>query len=134
MLATVVHSTVWLTRPLVLAIHDEQLAEHGGASGLRDGGLLDSAIARPRNHAVYTEAEISELAAITAMALAQNHPFIDGNKRTAFVALEYFLIANRHMLTASDAESVVVMQALAAGELADDEFLAWVRLNSLLRA
>ena len=86
-----------------------------------------SAIARPANHAYYSDADIPELAAITAIALAQNHPFIDGNKRTAFVALEYFLIANTYMLTASDAESVVAIMALAAGELTDDEFIDWVR-------
>jgi death-on-curing protein len=122
-----VPGTVWLTRQLILAIHDEQLAEHGGASGLRDSGLLDSAIARPGNHAYYGDADIPELAAITAMALAQNHPFIDGNKRTAYVALEYFLIANGYVLTATDAESVVAIMALAAGELSDDEFIDWVR-------
>ncbi len=122
--------TVWLTRRIVLAVHDEQLAEHGGAMGLRDEGLLLSALARPQNHAAYTDADIPELAAIAAMALARNHPFIDGNKRTAYVALEYFLITNGYMFTASDAESVVGMLALAAVELTDDEFIAWVRLHS----
>lgn len=133
MILSAVPGTVWLTRRIVLAIHDEQLAEHGGATGLRESGLLDSAVARPQNHAAYTDPGIPELAAMTAIALARNHPFIDGNKRTAYVALEYFLIANGHVLTATDAESVVGLLALAAGELSDDEFVDWVKLHSAER-
>ena len=120
--------TVWLSRELILAIHDEQLAEHGGATGLRDAGLLDSALARPLNRAGYGEPDIAELAAVYALAIAQNHPFVDGNKRTAFVALELFLRLNGCRFTVGDAEAVVVMLAMAAGELHDDEFVAWVRL------
>lgn len=122
--------TVWLSRDLILAIHDEQLAEHGGSTGLRDPGLLESALARPMNRAGYAEPDISERAALYALAIARNHPFIDGNKRTAFVALELFLRLNRCLFTASDAEAVVMTLAMAAGELDDIEFTAWVRLHT----
>jgi death-on-curing protein len=122
--------TVWLSRELILAIHDEQLAEHGGSTGLRDPGLLDSALARPLNRAGYGEPDTAELAAVYALAIAQNHPFIDGNKRTAFVALELFLRLNGCNFTAGDADSVVMTLAMAAGELPDDEFIAWVRIHT----
>jgi death on curing protein len=122
--------TVWLSPQLILAIHDEQLAEHGGSIGLRDPGLLDSALARPLNRAGYGEPDIAELAAVYALAIAQNHPFVDGNKRTAYVALEVFLRLNGCRFTAGDAEAVVMMLAMAAGELPDEEFIAWVRLNA----
>jgi death-on-curing protein len=121
--------TVWLSRELILAIHDEQLAEHGGSTGLRDPGLLDSALARPLNRAGYGEPDIAELAAVYALGIARNHPFIDGNKRTAFVALELFLRLNGCLFTAGDAEAVVMMLAMAAGELPDNEFIAWVRMH-----
>jgi death-on-curing protein len=123
--------TVWLSPQLILAIHDEQLAEHGGSIGLRDPGLLDSALARPLNRAGYGEPDVAELAAVYALAIAQNHPFVDGNKRTAFVALEVFLRLNGCQFTVGDAEAVVVMLAMAAGELPDNEFIAWVRLNTV---
>lgn len=83
--------TVWLTRDHMLAVHDEQIAEHGGAPGIRDIGLLDSALARPRNRAGYGTPDLAELGALYALAIARNHPFVDGNKRTAYVALEFFL-------------------------------------------
>jgi death-on-curing protein len=119
--------TVWLSPALILAIHDEQLTEHGGSTGLRDAGLLDSALARPLNRAGYAEPDLAELAACYALGIARNHPFVDGNKRTAFVALEVFLRLNGSVLTAGDAEAVVVMLAMAAGELPDEEFIGWVR-------
>lgn len=122
--------TVWLSRELILAIHDEQLAEHGGSTGLRDAGLLDSALARPLNRAGYGDPDIAELAAVYALAIAQSHPFLDGNKRTAFVALELFLRLNGCLFTAGDAETVVIMLAMAAGELPDDEFIAWVGMHA----
>jgi death-on-curing protein len=123
--------TVWLSPQLILAIHDEQLAEHGGSIGLRDPGLLDSALARPLNRAGYGDPDIAELAAVYALAIAQNHPFVDGNKRTAYVALEVFLRLNGCRFAVGDAEAVVMMLAMAAGELPDDEFIAWVRLNTV---
>ena len=120
--------TLWLSSALILAIHDEQLTEHGGGGGLRDPGLLDSALARPLNRAGYGQPDMAELAALYAIAIARNHPFVDGNKRTAFVALEVFLQLNGCTFTASDADAVVMMLAMAAGELPDPEFIAWVRL------
>lgn len=119
--------TVWLSRQLILAIHDEQLAEHGGALGVRDEGLLESALARPLNRASYGEPDMAELAAPYAIAIARNHPFIDGNKRTAYVALETFLALNGCAFPAGDAEATVVTLAMAAGDMPDDEFTAWVR-------
>lgn len=119
--------TVWLSRQLILAVHDEQLAEHGGAAGVRDEGLLESALARPLNHAGYGDPDIAELAAIYAIAIARNHPFIDGNKRTAYVALESFLVINGCSFPVSDAEAVVAMLAMAAGDMPDAEFTEWVR-------
>jgi death-on-curing protein len=123
--------TVWLSRELILAIHDEQLAEHGGATGLRDSGLLESALVRPLNHAGYGNPDVAELAALYAIALVRNHPFVDGNKRTAYVALELFLILNGCSFPVSDAEAVVMMLGMAAGELSDAEFIAWVRLETV---
>ncbi len=121
--------TVWLSRQLILAVHDEQLAEHGGAMGVRDEGLLESALARPLNRAGYGEPDIAELAALYAIAIARNHPFIDGNKRTAYVALETFVLLNGCRFPVSDADAVVTTLALASGELTDDEFTDWVRSN-----
>ena len=118
--------TVWLTLELLLAVHDEQIAEHGGASGLRDRGLLESALARPRNHAGHGAPDPAELGALYALAIARNHPFIDGNKRTAFVALETFLALNGRALTASDAEATIMMLDMAAGTISDTDFSAWV--------
>jgi death-on-curing protein len=122
--------TVWLSRQLILAIHDEQLAEHGGSTGLRDSGLLDSALARLLNRAGYGEPDTAELAAVYAVAITQNHPFIDGNKRTAFVALELFLRLNGCTFTVGDPEAVVMMLAMAAGDLPEAEFIAWVRMHT----
>ena len=121
--------TVWLGRKLILAIHDEQLAQHGGALGVRDDGLLDSALARPLNRAGYDEPDVAELAAVYAIAIARNHPFLDGNKRTAYVALETFLALNGCAFPVSDADAVVATLTMAAGEMNDEEFTAWVRDN-----
>ncbi len=125
--------TVWLTRALLLAVHDEQIAEHGGASGIRDVGLLESAIARPLDHAGHDGADIAALGALYALAIARNHPFVDGNKRTAFVALETFLVLNGVALTAGDAEATVMMLDMAAGTVGDAAFIAWVRRSVVER-
>ena len=117
----------WLTRAGILAIHEEQLAEHGGGEGVRDPALLDSALARPLNLAAYGVPDLPALAASLGFGLARNQPFIDGNKRSAHVAVETFLILNGLELTASDAECIVVMLELAAGELTEDAFAAWLR-------
>ncbi len=118
---------IWVAVGVAAAAHAEQLAEHGGGEGIRDAGLLDSAMARPRNLAEYGEPDIAALAAAYAYGIARNHPFVDGNKRTAAVVSETFLMLNGHRLAVSDAELVVALVALAAGELSEDEVGAWFR-------
>jgi death-on-curing protein len=120
---------VWLDRALVLAIHDRQIAEHGGSAGVRDEGLLESALARAQQlHAYGNPApDLADLAASLAYGLARNHPFVDGNKRTAHVAYRTFLALNGADLVASDEEKYVAMLALAEGRLPEREFAAWLR-------
>jgi death-on-curing protein len=118
---------VWLLRAVVEAIHDEQLAEHGGGEGLRDAGLLESALGRPRNLAAYGAPDMAALAAAYGYGIARNHPFVDGNKRTAFVAVELFLDLNGCVLTAGDAECITVMERLADGTVGEQEFADWIR-------
>ncbi|WP_421993076.1 type II toxin-antitoxin system death-on-curing family toxin [Qipengyuania sp.] len=117
----------WIATDVALAAHAEQLAEHGGGDGVRDAGMLDSAMARPRNLADYGEPDAAALAAAYAYGIARNHPFVDGNKRTAAVVSETFLMLNSHTLDATDAELVVAFVALAAGELSEDELADWFR-------
>ena len=121
---------VWLDKLLILAVHDEQLAEHGGLSGVRDSGLLESAMARPEHLAAYSEPDIAELAASYGYGIARNHPFIDGNKRTAFVAALLFLAFNDYSFQATDSDKVIVMLKVAAGEITEAEFATWIRNNS----
>jgi death-on-curing protein len=123
----------WLQREVILAVHEEQLAEHGGATGVRDEGLMDSALARPRHLAAHGEQDHADLAAAYGYGLARNHPFIDGNKRTAFVAVELFLALNGWALTAGDADCVLTMLCVAAGELDEPGFADWIRRHSLPR-
>ena len=118
---------IWIATDVALAAHAEQLAEHGGGDGVRDAGLLDSAMARPQNLASYGEPDAAALAAAYAFGIARNHPFVDGNKRTAAVVSETFLMLNGHALDASDAELVVAFLGLAAGELSEDELAHWFR-------
>lgn len=118
---------VWIDPSVVLAIHDEQLAEHGGPAGVRDAGLLASALARPRNQAGYDDPDVSALAAAYGFGLVRNHPFVDGNKRTAFVLTELFLWLNGWRLTAHDGECVLVMLRLAGGEIDEAAFADWLR-------
>ena len=118
---------VWIATSVALAAHEEQLAEHGGPSGVRDGAALDSAMMRPRNLALYEESDIAALVAAYGFGIARNHPFVDGNKRTAAVVMETFLVLNGHVLTASDAELVVAIQALAAGDLSEEALADWLR-------
>jgi death-on-curing protein len=120
---------IWLDPAVMAAVHAEQLAEHGGAPGTRDEGLLASALARPRNAANYGEPDIADLAAAYGYGLARNHPFIDGNKRTAFVAVELFLALNGGELVASDADCVLTMLDVAAGALEEAAFAAWIRAH-----
>lgn len=124
---------VWLDPRVLLAIHEEQLAEHGGASGIRDQGLFESAIARAQQLEAYGKPDVAALAAAYGFGLARNHPFVDGNKRTAFVAVELFLDLNGSELTATDADAVMTMLALAAGELGEQDFAAWLRANAVRR-
>ncbi len=120
----------WLSADVLLAVHEEQLAEHGGAAGVRDLGLFESALARPQNVAAYGNPDAADLAASYGVGLAKNHPFIDGNKRTAFVAVELFLALNGHELMADDADCVLTMLAVAAGSLDEPGFAAWLRTHS----
>jgi death-on-curing protein len=120
---------VWIERSVLLAVHDEQLVEHGGAVGLRDAGLFDSALARPLNLAAYAEPDVADLAAAYGVGLAKNHPFVDGNKRTAFVAMELFLVLNGYKLLATDADCVLTMLGVAVGDLDEAAFAAWIRHN-----
>jgi len=115
---------------LVRALHGEQLAAHGGGAGVRDAGLLDSALQRPRNLAGYGEPDAAALAASLAYGIARNHPFVDGNKRTTFVAAATFLGLNGWRFEASEADVVVTMLALAAGDIDEPALAQWFRDNS----
>ncbi len=110
-----------------MAAHAEQLAEHGGGEGVRDAGMLESAMARPRNLVASGAPDLADLAAAYAYGIARNHPFVDGNKRTAAVVSEAFLMLNGHRLAAGDAELVVAFLALAAGDLSEAEMTDWFR-------
>jgi death on curing protein len=118
---------VWLAPAVVRAAHDEQLAEHGGPSGVRDPNLLASALGRPQQLANYGEPDVADLAAAYGFGLARNHPFVDGNKRAAFVAMELFLDLNGFELTASDADCVMTILELAAGNLEEAALGKWIR-------
>jgi death on curing protein len=118
---------IWVALEVAEAAHLEQLAEHGGGEGIRDARLLDSAMARAQNLAVYGEPDAAALAAASAFGIARNHPFVDGNKRTAAVVSETFLALNGFALEATDAELVVAFLALAAGELSEEELADWFR-------
>ncbi|MDE2571029.1 MAG: type II toxin-antitoxin system death-on-curing family toxin [bacterium] len=118
----------WLRQDAVLAVHEAQIAEHGGSLGVRDLGLLEAALARPQHLAAYAQPApgIPALAAAYALGVIRSHPFVDGNKRVALVLLELFLDLNRHDFTASDAECHAMIWTAAAGTATDDEFRAWV--------
>ncbi len=120
---------IWIERPLALAIHERQLAEHGGGIGVRDENLLDSALARPQQSHAYGDPppDLADLAASLAFGLARNHPFIDGNKRTAHVCYRVFLALNSADLVATDEEKYVRMIGLAEGSLSEAEFATWLR-------
>ncbi len=124
---------VWLDPAVLLAVHEEQLAEHGGAAGTRDMGLFESALARPKNLALYGQPDAADLAASYGCGIARNHPFSDGNKRTAFVAVEVFFMLNGHDLVASDGDCVVTMLGVAAGSLDEAGFAEWLRQHTQLR-
>lgn len=118
---------IWLRQDVVLALHDEQIAEHGGLSGIRDLALVESALARPLNLASYGAPDAASLAAAFAFGLARNHPFSDGNKRTAAVVSLTFLLLNGAQFEITEAELVVMTLALAAGDLSEDDVARWFR-------
>ena len=122
---------VWLSKELVLALHDRQLAEHGGSSGVRDDNLLESALARPRQLYAYGDPapDLADLAATLAFGLARNHPFVDGNKRTVAVACETFIELNEARLLAEDLELFPVFLAVAEGQLKVEELASWLRTH-----
>jgi len=125
-----VDEPVWIEEKLVMAIHERQLAEHGGSSGVRDRGMLESALARARQKWAYgADVDMATLAAAYAFGLARNHPFVDGNKRTAAVVSELFLELNHHVLAATDMDLFPVCMAIASGEMREDELTAWMRAN-----
>ena len=118
----------WIDRRALLLLHAEAITEHGGLSGLRDAGLLDSALARPRNLHVYDpDADIARLAAAYGFGLARNHAFLDGNKRIAFIATDLFLHINGNEFAAEQIDQIRTMLSLAAGELSEEEFAVWIR-------
>jgi death-on-curing protein len=121
----------WLERREVEAFHAMQIAEFGGLAGLRDAGALESALARPRNLVAYGKPSVFELAAAYAFGIARNHPFVDGNKRTAFVSSVVFLEINGFSFGASEEDAVVTFLALAAGELTEARLAKWFAANSV---
>lgn len=120
----------WVLREIVLALQDRLLSEFGGASGIRDAGMLDSALHRPENRYSYEKPNTFELAASYAFGLVKNHPFVDGNKRIGFAAASVFLQINGYSFHASEAEAVIQTLALAAGELDEAGYAKWLEANS----
>ncbi|MHB8145779.1 MAG: type II toxin-antitoxin system death-on-curing family toxin [Vulcanimicrobiaceae bacterium] len=119
----------WFTEDVVLAIHEAQIAEHGGTPGLRDRGFLLSALARPQNAALYSDADVPMLADLYALGIIKNHPFLDGNKRVGAVLVDAFLDLHGLELTAIDAEFAAAIIGVAGGSLSEEAFIAWVRDN-----
>jgi len=123
----------WISKQALLLLHAESLAEHGGGQGMRDEGLLDSALARPQNLVAYGEPDFAALAAGYGVGVAKNHPFVDGNKRAALLATGLFLYINGYRLTASQADTTITMLNVAAGELSEEAFAAWLRQHCAAR-
>ena len=120
----------WLTRSLAFIVHEAQLAEHGGSPGVRDLGLLDSALARQQSAAAYGDPDVCELAGLYALGIIKNHPFTDGNKRVGYVLMRTFLEVNGRRLTADAVARYKITYGVAAGEIDDEALLAWLRENS----
>ena len=120
----------WINRHALLLLHGESLVLHGGAPGIRDEGLLESALMRPENLVAYGKPDVFDCAAAYAFGLAKNHPFIDGNKRAAFLAGGLFLLLNGVRLTATQPDATLTMLALAAGDLTEETFAAWLRAHT----
>ncbi|GMQ95812.1 MAG: type II toxin-antitoxin system death-on-curing family toxin [Gammaproteobacteria bacterium] len=121
---------IWIANLEVLAVHDRQLAEHGGAAGVRDIGLLETAIARPQQLHAYGDPDIFDLAAAYTFGIVQNHPFVDGNKRTGFITGILFVELNGRRFTASEPDATQAVLDLAIGEMREGEFAAWLRENT----
>jgi len=124
----------WIDRRTLVLLHDESIAEHGGASGIRDEGLFESALARPLNLAAYGEPDVAELAAAYGVGLAKNHAFVDGNKRVAFLAIGLFLALNGQRLVATQVDATLTMLAVAAGSLDEAGLAEWLRSHIQPRA
>lgn len=120
----------WLTREECLALHEMMLSQHGGLNGVRDEGLLDSALGKPRNLFAYGEPTMAQLAASYTAGVVKNHPFLDGNKRTGFMLGAGFLERNGYRFTAAEAEAVIRTLALAASEMSEAEYAEWLQANS----
>jgi death-on-curing protein len=120
----------WIDKRLLLLLHDESLAEHGGLAGMRDEGLLDSALVRPRNVLAHGDPDFAAPAAAYGFGLAKNHPFVDGNKRAAFLSIGLFLAINGLRLVATQADATLTMLAVAAGEIDEAALGDWIRRNS----
>jgi death-on-curing protein len=123
----------WLDKDLLVTLHDESLALHGGASGVRDHALLDSALSRAPNLAHYGAPDYAELAAAYGVGLAKNHAFVDGDKRVAFLSVGLFLALNGYKLVATQVDATLTMLAVAGGELGEQEFATWIRANCVAR-
>ena len=127
----------WISKQALLILHDESLATHGGGSGVRDEGLLDSALARPLNLVAYADAsnppDIAALAAAYCIGLAKNHAFVDGNKRAAFLATGLFLYLNGYRLTATQADATLTVLGVSAGDVSEAAFAQWLRLHIVAR-
>jgi death on curing protein len=126
-----VKEPIWVGREFVLVIHEELLAEFGGSAGVRDEGLLDSALGKAQNLFAYSKPTIFDLAASYAVGIVRNHPFIDGNKRTGFIVAYTFLVQNGHELRASEAEAAAAVLALAGNEMSEAMFSLWLKENSM---
>ena len=125
---------VWVLRDVVLALHDQSLAQFGGLAGVRDDGLLDSALGKPRNLFAYGTPSLFDLAASYAFGVVRNHPFLDGNKRAGFVVAVLFLELNGYRFQATEVDAALRTLALAAGELSEADYLEWLKANSRARA
>jgi death on curing protein len=124
----------WIARKALLLLHEESLAEFGGARGLRDEGLLDSALARPQNvHAYNSGSTLADLAAAYGFGIAKNHAFVDGNKRAAFMSIGLFLMMNGHRLVAGQADAISIMLGVASGDVDEAGLAAWIAANIVVR-
>jgi death-on-curing protein len=124
----------WISRKALELLHAESLAEHGGGAGLRDDGLLESALARPLNLVAYGSPDFAELAASYGVGIAKNHPFVDGNKRAALLATGLFLHLNGYRLTATQADTTTTMLGVAAGDVTEEAFAQWLRDHAIKRS